>query len=231
MVKITNNPEQGELVVATVTRIVPYGAEVRLDEYPRKHGFVHISEIAAGWVKHIRNFVKENQKVVCKVLRLRPERNAIDLSLKQVNVHQKREKIQEWKEEMRAEKLFEIIARKIGKNPEDCYKDFGYRLIETFGGLYRAFEEASSNENVLKEEGFEGDWICEFVAAAKENIVPQLVEIKGYLRLTSTKPEGIMDIKKALVKAESVVKKYEDVDVEIQYTWAPKYRIHVRATD
>ena len=38
-----NYPEVGDLVVATVTRVVDYGAYVKLDEYDGVEGLVHIS--------------------------------------------------------------------------------------------------------------------------------------------------------------------------------------------
>ena len=88
-------PEVGEFVIVTVKTVKPYGAFVTLDEYDNKEGFIHIGEIAAGWIKYIRDYVREGQKLVCKVLRVDPGRGHIDLSLKRVNEHQRREKIQE----------------------------------------------------------------------------------------------------------------------------------------
>jgi translation initiation factor 2 subunit 1 len=41
-------PEVGEIVVATVTKIMDQGAYVSLDEYNNIQGFLHISEIATG---------------------------------------------------------------------------------------------------------------------------------------------------------------------------------------
>jgi translation initiation factor 2 subunit 1 len=94
-------PEEGELVVGTITKVQGFGAFVTLDEYPNKEGFIHISEIATGWVKRIRNFVREKQKVVCKVVHVDAAKKHIDLSLKKVNDHQRREKIQDWKNVIR----------------------------------------------------------------------------------------------------------------------------------
>ncbi len=217
-------PEVGELVVATVKTVKPYGAFVTLDEYENKEGFIHIGEIATGWIKYIRDHVREGQKVVCKVLRVDPERGHIDLSLKRVNEHQRREKIQEWKNERKAEKLFEIVAQRLGKSVEECYEEFGYELIDTFGTLFGAFEEAAINEDVLKEEGFEGDWVKIFTEVAKENIVPPYVKISGYLELTTTAPNGIEHIRK-------VLQDIEDENIIVTYVGAPRYRINIRAED
>ncbi len=217
-------PEVGELVIVTVKSIKPYGAFVTLDEYGGKEGFIHIGEIATGWIKYIRDHIREGQKVVCKVLRVDPERGHIDLSLKRVNEHQKRDKIQEWKNEKKAEKLFEIVAQRLNKKVEDCYEEFGYSLIDRFGTLYGAFEEVAINEDVLEEEGFQGDWCKVFEQVAKENITPPYVKISGYVELVSSAPDGIERIKKVLSDAESE-------EVVITYLGAPKYRIYVQAED
>ncbi len=215
-------PEVGELVIATVKNIKPYGAFVTLDEYDGKEGFIHIGEVATGWIKYIRDYIREGQKVVCKVMRVDPERGHIDLSLKRVNEHQKREKIQQWKNEKKAEKLFEIVSQRLGKKVEECYEEFGIQLIEHYGSLYDAFEEAAINEDALEDEGFQGDWIEAFVEVAKENITPPYVKISGFIELTTSHPQGIEHIKKVLSNAE-------DEDVVITYVGAPKYRIQVKA--
>src|SRR3989454_845138 len=108
-------PEEGELVVCTVNNVKNFGAFGTLDEYEGKEGFIHVAEVSSGWIKYIRDYVREGQKLVCKVLRVDREKGHIDLSLKAVNEHQKREKIQEWKNEQKAEKLLSIAAERLGK--------------------------------------------------------------------------------------------------------------------
>ncbi|MGC8609053.1 MAG: S1 RNA-binding domain-containing protein, partial [Thermoplasmata archaeon] len=103
-------PEVGDLVVVKITQVKNFGAEVTLEEYPGVEGYIHISEVATGWVKHIRSYLREGQRTVCKVLNVNTERKNVDLSLKRVNSHQAREKISEWKNEQKADKLFEILC-------------------------------------------------------------------------------------------------------------------------
>jgi len=147
-------PDEGELVVCTVTNVKNFGAFVTLDEYENKEGFIHIAEVSSGWIKYIRDYVREGQKVVCKVLKVDPEKGHIDLSLKAVNEHQRREKIQEWKNEQKAENLLGIVATRLGKTVEECWEEFGYALLDSFGSLYRAFEESVMDEQALEGEGF-----------------------------------------------------------------------------
>src|SRR5208337_713570 len=135
-------PNVGELVVCTVTKVVDFGAFVALDEYDNKEGLIHISEVASGWVKYIRDYVREGQKIVCKVLNVDPSRGHIDLSLKDVNEHQRRAKIQEWKNEQKATKWLQFVAEET-KADEDTLKELNEKLVEEFGSAYSAFEEAA----------------------------------------------------------------------------------------
>ena len=90
-------PEQGEIVIATVTKVMDHGAYVTLDEYDEIQGFLHISEIAPGWIRSINRFVKENEKKVLLVKKINQKRRDIDLSLKQVSKDQKKHKLKEVK--------------------------------------------------------------------------------------------------------------------------------------
>ena len=221
-------PEEGELVVCSVSNVKNFGAFVALDEYEGKEGFIHIAEVSSGWIKYIRDYVREGQKVVCKVLRVDPSKGQVDLSLKAVNEHQRREKIQEWKNEQKAENLLGIVAQRLSTTVDACWEEFGYDLLDSFGTLYRAFEECVLDEDALGDEGFKGPWVTTFVDVARENIVPPFVTIDGYLEATDFSPEGAVRLREALLKA---AKADESVTVKVQYIGAPRYRLVVRAPD
>ena len=229
MGKLVGFPEEGELVVGTVAKVENFGAFVQLEEYPGKEGFIHVAEVAPGWVKYIRDYVRENQKVVTKVLSVHHKKGHIDLSLKQVNEHQRREKIQQWKNEQRAEKLFELIAERSSMSPDKAWEGFGNRLVEVFGTMYGALEETSINPEVLAEEGFEGPWVDIFVQVASESITAPTVEIRGYFKLGSTRPDGVNVIREALTRAMNV--KDKEIKIIIQYLGAPRYGVQVKALD
>ena len=71
--------EVGAIVEGKVTGITKFGAFVELPG--GKTGMVHISEVAATYVKEIRDFIQENQTVKVKVLAVTPE-GKINLSMK-----------------------------------------------------------------------------------------------------------------------------------------------------
>jgi translation initiation factor 2 subunit 1 len=137
-------PEEDELVVCTVKQVKDFGAFTELDEYGQKEGLIHISEVAAGWVKYIRDHVREGQKIVCKVLNVEPDKHHIDLSLKDVNEHQRREKIHDWKNEQKAENWINYVAEVTKTGPEKL-EELIDQLYEIYDSVYAAFEEGMQN--------------------------------------------------------------------------------------
>jgi translation initiation factor 2 subunit 1 len=224
-----NWPEIGDFVVCTVKDVTDFGAYTTLEEYDGKEGFIHISEIKAGWVKYVRDHVREGQKIVCKVLNVDSSRRHIDLSLKDVNEHQKRAKIQEWKSEQKATKWLQFVAEETGTSEDEMQKA-AQKLTEHFGTLYSAFEEAAMiGANAFNEIKLKKKLVASIVQIAQNNIKLPYVDIAGYVDLTSILPEGIDTIKEALMAANAIEE--ENVRLDITYTGAPRYRIKVIAPD
>lgn len=73
--------EVGTIVEGEVTGITNFGAFLQLPE--GKVGLIHISEVSNVYVKDVRDFLKEHQKVKAKVLSI-DARGKIGLSLKQL---------------------------------------------------------------------------------------------------------------------------------------------------
>jgi translation initiation factor 2 subunit 1 len=219
-------PEEGELVVGTVTSIRNFGAFVKLDEFADREAFIHLSEVAAGWVKYIRDHVREGQKLVARVLRVDPAKGQIDLSLKRINDHQRREKVQAWKNEQRALRLVGEVAKALGVKVEEAVDLVGPRLIETYGSLFAAFEVASADPKRFQKEIEKAPWSAAFLKVARENIVPPHVTILGTLEISDPAADGLSHIKEALLAAEKV----DPERVDVQYVGAPRYRIRVQAS-
>src|SRR4030043_180785 len=112
-------PEAGDLVIATIQSVTDYGAYAKLDEYD-KQGLLHISEISSSWIRNIRDFVREGQKVVLKVLRVDMEKGHIDLSLRRVTKRERIEKIMVWKKDRKADALLRGVAEKLGMTFEEA---------------------------------------------------------------------------------------------------------------
>jgi len=219
-------PEEGELVIGTVTSIRNFGAFVTLDEYANREAFIHLSEVATGWVKYIRDHIREGQKIVARVLRVDPSKNQVDLSLKRINDHQRREKVQAWKNEQRALRLVEEVAKELKVTATEATDEFGPALIERYGSLFAAFEVASADPKRFTSENPKSTWTTAFGKVARANILPPHVTILGTLEITDPTPEGLDHVREALLAAEQVAPEA----VDVQYVGAPRYRIRVQAT-
>ena len=132
-------PEEGDILLCTVKKVLYHTVFVSLDEYENKEGIIHISEISPGRIRNIRDYVTLGRYIVCKVLRVDPEKGHIDLSLRRVTEQQKRQKIQEIKQEQRAEKIIEFIAKEQGKNPEELFNKIWSQIEKDYDYLFEFF--------------------------------------------------------------------------------------------
>lgn len=223
-------PDIGELVVVSVVTIADYGAYVKLDEYD-KEGFLHISEVSSSWVKNIRDFIHEGEKVVLKVLRVDSEKRHIDLSLRRVTKRERREKLLLWKQSKKAESLLRNVSKKMDIPLEDLYEKVWIPLEKAFDGAYDGLEMAAKEGiEVLIEQGIPQE-IAEILSKiAKERIKISLVKVNGIIKIRCPKPDGVLKIKEALLKAKKI-KAPRGTEILLHVIAPPKYRLEVKARD
>jgi len=224
LLKKTGLPQEDELVLCTITAVQYHSVFCSLDEYG-KTGMIHISEVAPGRIRNIRDFVREGKKVVCKVLRVNLEKGHIDLSLRRVNENQKRQKLNQIKQEQLAEKIVEHAAKQHLKKSEDIYIALTKALVPLYGGLFPAFEEAAQDKLDLSEY-IDKTLAKEITAAIKLRITPKEVIVDGDLILLSYAPNGIEIVKEALHKAKDTSGK-----PKIRYKGAGTYHVSVTSDD
>jgi translation initiation factor 2 subunit 1 len=220
-------PEVGDLVMATIESVMDYGAYANLDEYG-KRGFLHISEISSSRIRHVRDFVREKQKMVLKVLRVDVEKGHIDLSLRRVTRRERIEKVKSWKRDRKADALLHAVAEKTGLTVDEVYQKAGSLLEEKFG-LYEGFER------VVKEGiefplslGIPEDMAKVIVQVAEERIRVKLVKVRGVLEVRCMKPNGVKCVQDAFTVAKKSTKA-KDAKVEFAVIAAPKYSVEVSA--
>ncbi len=217
-------PEKGELVVCTVRELKTFGVFVSLEEYDGKEGFIHISEVTTGWVKHLRDYVRPGQKIVCKVLAVDERRGHIDLSLKAVKEGLKRERIKAWKNEKKARKWLSLAV----PESESELQELETKLVDAYGSLYDAFQQIyKSGKRALSELGVEEALADKIHKIALANVKPPSVHVTGYVELKCPLPNGVEIIKNALMEAKKVAKN----GFECSYIGAPRYRIRITAPD
>jgi translation initiation factor 2 subunit 1 len=186
--------------------------------------------VTSGWVRNIREFVREGQKTVLKVLRVNTEKGQVDLSLRRVSRLERREKILSWKRERKAESLIRSVSDKLKISVNELRIQTG-AIEEKFGGLYEAFERvALEGPDALMEAGLSKDTAVAMSEIAKDKIRPHMVKVKGTVELQCMKPNGIVYVKEALSSAQKV-EKPKDTEIRIYTVAAPKYAIEILAED
>ncbi|CAI48900.1 translation initiation factor aIF-2 alpha subunit [Natronomonas pharaonis DSM 2160] len=226
--KYSGWPTPGELVVGRVDEIEDFGVFVDLEEYEEKRGLVHVSEVASGWIKNVRDHVNEDQMVVCKVLEVDESAQQVDLSIKDVNDHQRSEKVQEWKNEQKADKWMELA---FGEDVDDgTFRRIANELIDAHGSLYAGFEQAAIHgPEALDATDLDDDELDAIVETARENVSVPYVTVTGYVDLEAPGGDGVEDVREALQAAEGNGEVPEEVDLDVTYVGAPEYRIRVQA--
>jgi translation initiation factor 2 subunit 1 len=219
-------PETGDLVIATIETATDYGAYAKLDEY-NKRGLLHVSEISSSWIRNIRDFVREGQKMVLKVLRVDLEKGHIDLSLRRVTKRERIEKVLSWKKERKAEALLRGVAEKVGLTDDEVYEKAGAIIEEKFG-LYEGFEKTViEGPEELVKIGVPENLAKVFAEVAKERIHVKMVKVKGVLEIRCMKPNGVKIIKEVFQAAKA--EKTKDADIKFYVIAAPKYGIEALA--
>ncbi|MDH3361170.1 MAG: S1 RNA-binding domain-containing protein [Nitrosopumilus sp.] len=219
--EIQEMPEQGEIVLATVTKVMDHGAYVTLDEYGGIQGFLHISEIAPGWIRSVSRFVRDGEKKVLLVKKVNSQRGDIDLSLKQVSKDQKKQKLKEVKKFEKGKTILQNVKEKAKLTDEEIEK-LEDSIYSKFDSVYDAFIEIGRNgiESVKELK------IAKKTVTVIEEICSKIklpsVEIRGIMEITSEKSDGVEIIKKILL---DILKK--DSTIDITYLGAPKYRLSI----
>lgn len=222
LLKKEGMPEEDELVLCTVTGVNPHSVFATLDEYGGKTGMIHISEIAAGRIRNIREHVQEGKKVVCKILRINLEKGHIDLSLRRVNDMQKRIKLNQIKQEQLAEKIIENVAKQTLKTDvKTLYKQISDKLVPKYGGVFPAFELVSKGQLDLSDE-LDKKVAKPLNEAIQSRIKPPEVTISGTMKLTSYASDGLERVKEAL----SLAKK---AGINVRYLGAGAHHFSVKA--
>jgi translation initiation factor 2 subunit 1 len=223
-------PEARELVMATVKKVVPYGAFCSLDEYNDIEAFIHVSEVAPRWIKNVHEHVKEGQKIIVRVVRIIPEKNQVDLSIKRVTDADRVWKRETYRKTKRVKNLLEIAAKKLKKNHEEFVTEIKSILEGKYETGYDALESLSYDTNEARKKLKEiPDKVLDVLEeVAKENIKKQKVQINRNIILECFDSEGVEKIKKGFANYKT---KTKDVDVNIKYVGAPIYKVNISSWD
>lgn len=222
----TGFPEETETVLCTVTKIHYHSVFVKLDEYNNQSGMIHISEISPGRIRNLNDYVQEGKKIVCKVLRINRERGHIDLSLRRVSQVQRRTKVDSLKQEQKAEKIIEFVAKNNKMETMELFNAIKDKVFSQFDSVHECFQAIVDNEFSIKELGLSPKLSKSLEELIRLRIKPPKVEIKGELVLESFLPDGLAVVKECL---ESVLSKHKNM--EIFYLGGGRYSFRITTGD
>jgi translation initiation factor 2 alpha subunit (eIF-2alpha) len=198
--------ENGDVVMCTVERIV--GTTVFVEIEGGGQGSIILSEVAAGRIRNLRDYVVPKKKIVCKVIRISASGN-IDLSLRRVTLKEKKEVL----ERMSQEKSYASVIKGIIKDGADEIIE----KIQKQDSLYDFLE--SSKENSLALEKIAGKENAKKILDILSSQKKKKAILKKEFRLVFFETNGIEIIKELLGK----------IDAEVKYLSAGKYSVKIES--
>ena len=204
----------GEIILVNITKIMPHGAYCELVEY-KADAYLPISEVASGWIKNIHEFIREGQRDVAKVVFVDQTRHALDVSLKKVTAKEKKDKINDYNLENRAEKFFKqaVVAAHEEAKIEEIKKKAA-QSVATYSELLELTAEGKPPAGV-----FDAGIKKAFEEIIAKNIKPKEFVVSYSLELKSLNGKGDIHIMK---KAFGEI---ENLGVEVLYEGAPHYKL------
>jgi translation initiation factor 2 alpha subunit (eIF-2alpha) len=195
-----------DLVMCSVDKIEGTTVFVKIEGYGP--GTIMFSEIAAGRIRNIREYVFPNKKIVCKVLKISPDH--IELSLRRVTGKER----EEMEEKYQKEKTFQGMLKTISTNPAEIIAKIKEKYdIGEF--IENVRENPSTLSEFLKKEDVEK--ITKILSEKKE----KAKEVKKIIKINDDSESGINDIKYTL-----------DVkNVEIRYLGSSQFSVTAKAKD
>ena len=198
--------KENDIVMCTVKSIEGTTVFVQIEEDGQ--GSIVFSEIAAGRIRNIREYVYPNKKIVCKVIKIYPDHT--ELSLRRVT-GKEREEIQD---RFKKEKTFTSMLKAIVKDADQIITkiknefelwDF-YDKIREDGKILEKFMKKIDSEAIIKLLDEKKD---------RNKIVKKIIILKSF------SGSGIFDIKEILKMK----------NIKINYLGSSQFSIESTAKD
>ncbi len=222
-------PQKGGLVVGVVKRIERYGAYMDLVEYPGWEAFVHISEISLKWVRNIRDYLREGQREVFKVLRVNPDAKQADVSLRRVEQKERTWKIIAWKRRQKVLRILHILAERTGRGEDEITEMVAGPARERGLELYDVFVDVVESGRLPEWMRLDSDVAEKLVQLVQQEIKLRKVAINATLILSSKAGNGVEVIRKAVAEGLKAAGKGEHVSITTM--GPPRYLLRVEAEE
>ncbi len=175
--------KENDIIMCTVKKVEGTTVFVEADE--GISGSIVFSEIAAGRIRNIREYVHPNKKIVCKILKIYPDH--AELSLRRVTGKEREEIQQRYKNQKILENMLKAISSEYEKIISKIKEK--YELWDFFNQVR---EDHSLLEKYLKKIEYDSFVKSLSEKQDKEKIVKKIVILK------SDSETGLEDIKEIL---------------------------------
>ncbi len=216
-------PRTGELVIAQVSKIMPFGAYCKLPEYDNLDTFLPIKEVSSGWIKNIHEFIHEGQKLVCKVIFYDVNRQSIDISIKKVTPQESKQKINKFNLERRLNALFFQAIRTTGF--EQQKSDINAQVLQEFGDFTNFVRNAAENTKEFEESKIPKKLKEAIIKLIENSKKKKKYEVSYIMRLST------FNTKSGITELRELIKGIKEKGVEVQYISAPKYHLSAEGKD
>jgi len=189
------NPRQlkeEDIVMCTVKRIE--GATVFVEIDGNTEGSITLSEIAAGRIRNLRDYVSPNKKIVCKILRI--SGGNIQLSLRRVT-GKEREEIEE---RYKKEKTFSTILKTIAPDYQDILNSIK-KEYELWDFVERIKESPSLLEKFISKD--KAGRLVKILSEKREK--DKIVKKIFILKSPPLQESGVGEIKDSLRQKDVVI--------------------------
>ena len=217
--KKEGEPEESEIILCEVTKVQHTSVFVKLVEYPGKSGLLHISEVSPGRIRNIRDYVKEGKVIVCKVLKIDKKKGHIDVSLRRVNEGQRKEKVSDLKQEQKAEKIIEFVAKELKGDTKKLYDEVFSKIKKDYDHLFEAFNDYVVDKFEVSSLGLDKKTEELLSEIIKQRIKPPKVEIKAKIKIECYDADGVEKVKSILQEIEKIKKN----EITVYYLGAGTY--------
>lgn len=201
--------KEGDLILCKVKKVTNTITFVELPN--KKEGTIISSEIAAGRIKLMRQYVVPNKQIVCKILEI--DGSNIHLSLRRVNAKERSEVMQKAKQTQAIQTAFKQILK-------DSESEIREKILNDFENLYEFATQAKSDETLLSKyipEQFQ-EQLSKIINKKRKN-----EQFQKLIKIKCLDPDGISKIKNTLETTNEKAK--------ITYITAGKFSLKLEVTD
>jgi len=217
-------PEVNEIVLCTVTKIYGNTTFVYLDEY-EKEGVLTISEIAPGRIRNLREYVTENKKIVCKILRVDEKQKRIDVSLRRVSVPVMKDKLEQIKKEEYSDRIYEDVSKELNITKDELFEKTYESIFEEYETVFESlYDIMVDNKKIEIFNNLDEAGKNVLMKVINDRIKPEKITYKSKFHLKSQDKDGVTIIKEAIKNSR---KELDYEDMSIIYTAAGEFEIKI----